>query len=53
LEERAPEDLLCPLFLELMQDPVLLLLVLDGLTYDRQHIELHIASFRQRKCIQA
>jgi hypothetical protein len=51
LEEHAPEDLLCPISLELMQDPVLL--VLDGLTYDRRYIELHIASCRQRKCIQA
>jgi hypothetical protein len=48
LEEHAPADLKCPIGLELMADPVLL--VLDGLTYNREHIEAHIAGCRQGGC---
>ena len=49
LEAHTPESLLCPITLELLDDPVVL--VADGCTYSRAAIERHLDHCRARKCI--
>ena len=47
IEEDAPDSLVCPITLQLMDDPVFL--VADGCTYSRAAIEAHFAACRKRK----
>ena len=46
MEAGAPEDLVCPLTLQLLDDPVIL--VADGITYARAAIEAHLAWCREK-----
>jgi ankyrin repeat protein len=46
LEAHAPEDLMCPISLQLLAEPVML--VADGITYSRAAIDEHFAFCRQR-----
>ena len=48
VEAHAPEELVCPLTLQLLVDPVIL--AGDGITYSRAFIETHLAWCRDRKC---
>jgi ankyrin repeat protein len=48
LDAHAPEILLCPISLQLMEEPTLL--VADGCTYSRVSIEQHLEFCRQRAC---
>lgn len=45
LQQRAPYPLVCPITLQLLQDPVLLLV--DGCTYSRTAIERHFNTRRE------
>ena len=47
VEAGAPEELVCPLTLQLLVDPVIL--TGDGITYSRAAIEEHLALCRDRK----
>ena len=49
LEAKAPEELICPLALHLLDDPVTLLA--DGITYSRAAIEQHLEHCRSRACV--
>ena len=47
LDEHAPESLVCPISLHLLEDPVIL--AGDGCTYSRAAIEAHLAHCRARE----
>jgi hypothetical protein len=49
LDAHAPELLLCPISLQLMEEPTLV--VVDGCTYSRAAIEQHLEFCRQRACV--
>jgi ankyrin repeat protein len=49
LDAHAPDDLICPITMTLLADPVTL--VADGCTYSRVAIEQHFAFCRQRKAV--